>query len=281
MKTEIIVSVGQFEHIKCLDTDDDLNVLVDTHKRLKALTQKPGDTILKPSFNEEDIEVEFDEVQHKYFHKGKNLTSATTYIKKFYKPFNAELIAKNCEKSWKVPAKEIQAMWKSNGQIASSFGTVVHNALEHYDTHKAIAETIEKNAKKKDVALPKHPFLQEVIKSFYALDSHFTGQVVPEALITDVKGGYCGHADRVLITGDKTCRIQDYKVNIDANKEDKNEKPLKPYETLPPTKLTKYRLQMSFYANMLQKSGWTVEGLDAFVYEDEWKHYQLEPLSLI
>lgn len=49
---------------------------------------------------------------------------------------------------------------------------------------------------------------------------------------------------------------------------------------LPKTKLSKYQLQLSFYATLLALSGWTVEGLDVFVYENGWKHYELEILSL-
>jgi hypothetical protein len=49
---------------------------------------------------------------------------------------------------------------------------------------------------------------------------------------------------------------------------------------LPPNKLSKYQLQLSVYARMLQLSGWEVEGLDAYVYEGEWKHYPMEIIKL-
>jgi hypothetical protein len=92
----------------------------------------------------------------------------------------------------------------------------------------------------------------------------------------------CGQVDRLLITDrqKKTCRVQDYKVNVGAEVESNNLKLAKPYNDLPPTKLSKYQLQMSFYATILEKFGWTVQGLDAYVYEDEWKHYELDKIDI-
>lgn len=234
-------------------------------------------TMLK-SFNE-DVDIEFDKVRHTYYYEGKKLESATSFLKKFYKPFNADLISKACEKSWGVPAQDIKDMWASNGKLASEFGTVIHQALEHYDKFKAIGAKIESNTDKEEVALPKHPLLKSIITGFYDLAGE--GEVIPEALVTNVESGYGGTADRILILGEKRCRIQDYKINIDSDKEDSSMKASAPLDKLPPTKLTKYQAQMSFYANLLQKSGWEVEGLDAFVFEDDWKHYKLDVLNLI
>ena len=52
---------------------------------------------------------------------------------------------------------------------------------------------------------------------------------------------------------------------------------------LPTNKLSKYGLQLSGQAEMLEKSGWTVQGYDIFVLEDEWKHYEIEriPFTII
>ena len=77
------------------------------------------------------------------------------------------------------------------------------------------------------------------------------------------------------------CRIQDFKVNIGAEDIDKNLKPLKPFSELPATKLTKYQIQMSIYANMLEKSGSKVEALDAFVLDEKWTYYQLDILKVL
>ena len=79
----------------------------------------------------------------------------------------------------------------------------------------------------------------------------------------------------------KICRIQDYKINVNSEEIKSSDAPLGEFSKLPANKLTKYQLQMSFYANMLEKSGWKVEGLDVFVYEDNWIHHELEVLKVI
>jgi len=74
----------------------------------------------------------------------------------------------------------------------------------------------------------------------------------------------------------KIARVQDYKVNIGAEKEEKHSKPKHPFSHLPANKLTKYALQLSFYASILKKHGWTIEGLDVFIFEHKWVHHQLD-----
>ena len=234
--------------------------------------------ILK-SFNE-NAEIEFERERHKYFYKSIPLLSATAYTKQFYPEFNAEVVAKNCELKWGVNAQDIQDMWASNGNIAGEFGTIIHKTLEHYFKFKEIGKIIQKNTGKEvNPALPKHPFLRMIIEDFEALYPH-NDELKTEVFISDVKNGRCGIIDRLLVTGKKTCRIQDYKVNVNSEEENLSLKVKIPYNKLPPTKLTKYQIQMSFYARILENSGWKVEGLDAFVYENVWKHYKLPILKL-
>ena len=65
--------------------------------------------------------------------------------------------------------------------------------------------------------MPKHPILRQIIKGFLDVDQT-TGKLYREVLITDVKRGYCGQADRLVVTGDKTAIIEDYKINVDSEK---------------------------------------------------------------
>lgn len=251
---------------------------------LKRLASVPASIILasKKSFNE-DVSILFEPVAHTYHYGTQKLISATEYIKKFYKNFDSKTISQVSAKAWGVDKKELAECWDSNGKLTSSFGSVVHAALEHYDKFKAMGEQIQFIKElPENYAMPKHPILKSIIEGFIAIDK-IAGRIVPEALITDVESGYCGHADRILIVDKelKICRIQDYKVNINSEEVKKENKPSAPFDTLPANKISKYQLQMSFYANMLEKSGWTVEGLDVFIYENEWKVYSLEVLKVI
>lgn len=238
--------------------------------------------MLKKSFNE-DVVVSFDKYTHSYYYNNKKLENATTFIKKFYKEFDSENISLASAKAWGVDQDELQDLWKSNAVLAGEFGTAIHKALEHYDKFMSLGKTVQDKKKlPHNYALPKHPTLRSIIEGFIAIDKR-GGEIVPEAMITCREKGYCGTADRILILDkeNKICRIQDYKVNVNSEEIDSSLRPLSPFETLPANKITKYQLQMSFYANMLQEVGWTVEGLDVFVYEDGWKDYQLEVLKVI
>lgn len=296
LEIKAVIPVGTYANIQPgyemhnVDSDEGTELIL-TH--LKGLFKRFSDKgelkendfityIQKMSFNEGKL-VGFDPESHTYEYQGNRLTSATTYIGKFYKKFDNENISKASAKSWGVSQQDVKDLWKSNGYLTSGFGKVVHEALEHYDKFKVVGSVIAlKKGLENNYCLPKHPVLRSIIEGFIAIDKT-EGIVVPEALITNVERGYCGHADRVLIIDEKKkiCRIQDYKININSEELDSNLKPLIPFNELPANKITKYQLQMSFYANMLEMTGWTVQGLDVFIYEDEWKHYQLEVLNVI
>lgn len=288
------INTGQYENIQPKieiatnnlerGTKIAMDYIADLSKRFSingALKEKATITAKLTSYNEPSVEADFDPIAHTYTYKGSRLIGATTLISRYYKKFDAAAIAKVCATSWGVPQQNIEDMWNSNGDIAGELGTLVHKALEHYSRYNEMGLKISAKNGKENPAMPKHPLLRTLIEGFHKLENTPQGTVIPEVFLTDVAQGYCGQADRLLITGEKTCRIQDFKVNIDSDKEDKNSKALAPYNVLPATKLTKYQLQMSIYANMMQKSGWTVEGLDAFVFEDGWKHYVLPVLTVI
>lgn len=227
----------------------------------------------------EDVEVDFDPIGHTYSYNGQTLTGATTFIKRFYKEFDTAAISAACAKSWEVPAEDIQRLWKANGDITGEMGTLVHKVLEHYEKHKVMGAIIAAKNGKENPAKPKHPVLRRIVDEFEALEKP-AGEIHAEVLVTDVKSGLCGQADRILVVGEKKCRVQDYKVNVDSAKEEKNSKPLAPWDMLPPSKISKYQLQLSFYSNLLQRAGWEVDGLDVFVYEESWKHYELPVLAV-
>lgn len=239
-------------------------------------------TVIEKSFNE-NIELEYDKVGHIYRYNGQALDSVTSFIKKYYKPFELEMIAKTCAKSWNVSPEDIIDIWEDNKNSSALFGTAIHDTLEHYEKHKKVGEQISsQRGEDENYALPKHPILRKIVKDFVSIN-RINGEVLTEVLITDIKNGLAGRGDRIVVQDwdKKICRIGDYKINVEADKPDKNHKPSAPFDGLPPTKVTKYQIQMSLYANMLSKFGWTVTGLDVYVLEDEWKYYELPVLKII
>lgn len=253
--------------------------------------------ITKNSFSEPHVIVDFNDTKHIYNMRWNGgvrvLKGGTTFIKRFYEPFDSQRIARQCSKYWGVDAADIEEMWASNGSVAGMFGSCVHLALEHYINFKDIGNTITKTrqAAGKDVdenyAMPKHPFLKKTIQSLNKLTDKLdkkygVEEVVAEALVTDSATGWGGLVDRLAILDKKKkiARVQDYKVNIGAEKEEAHSKPKYPFSHLPANKLTKYALQLSFYASILKKHGWTIKGLDVFIYEDKWVHRELDLIDL-
>lgn len=283
-KLSAVIPVGQYSNVQPTieiegATLEEANAVAMAHvKELFAkhsevklkeneISKAVSETVSLLSFNE-DVTVSFDPKAHTYSHMGTKLEGATTFIKQFTGEFNAEMVAKNCEKSWGFPASDIAGMWNKNSEIAMEMGTLVHKALEYWTKYGHMGEK----------AMPKHPILKSIVEGFAGMTQNEKGEVHSEILVTDIKSGRCGQVDRLLVLDaeKKICRVQDYKINIESEEIAPKNKLKKPYEKLPANKLSKYALQMNFYAQMLEASGWTVEGIDVYVYEDIWKHYELD-----
>ena len=90
-----------------------------------------------------DNNITFEEEGHKYTINGEtNYTSVTTWLKKFFYPFNDELIITNMMKSPKWPdskyfgmtKEEIKKQWRDSGNEAAKLGTAMHKMFEdHYN----------------------------------------------------------------------------------------------------------------------------------------------------
>lgn len=240
-------------------------------------------SMVEKSFNE-DKEIGLDPINHIYTYKGKKLTPVTDYIKKFYKPFDEDTVSSVLESKWGVPQKNIKDMWEDNRDLSAGFGTIVHKAIENYERNKGVGEIISSQQKEDaNYCLPKHPILRSIVEGFIEIMKDEQGEVKTEVLVSNTELGICGRIDRLTIIDPKKkiCRVKDYKVNINSEEKDKSHKVLAPFNELPSTKLSKYQLQTSVYANILQKSGWTVQGLDIMVYENGWKHFEIPVLQVI
>jgi len=239
----------------------------------------PKETNLIQSFTE-DVAIDFDEASHTYTYKGKKFKGGTTFIKKYLVPFDKIVMSERIADGWGMSAEDIQSAWKLNQQFSIDFGHGIHKALEFEDLYRH-------HTKSKDGSRCfniKHPGLKNIVQEFFDLyDSlGFKGDVLPEVVLTDIENGFCGTADRLLVTSweRKTCRLQDYKVNHSFNVKGSEQLTNLPEGMkLPNTKLSKLSLQLKFYAAMLEKQGWTVEAFDAFVYSDKWEYFEADMLD--
>lgn len=253
--------------------------LVSCDIEVKDLVSLKKDDDVK-SFNEEGVIINFNEESHTYTYQGKILKGATTYIKRYLKPFDSEFMIGRCSNAWGVDKEIIKNAWDLGRDLAAMFGSGVHKALEFEDLYRAYV-------KPKDGTrcfTIKNPAISDIVDGFFELYDKlgFQGEVVPEALVSDVENGICGLADRILVTDweNKRCRIQDYKVNADFDKNGKETIINLPKEIkLEGNKVSKLSLQLKFHEAMLKKSGWTVEGFDGFAYDGKWNYYEANELA--
>jgi hypothetical protein len=222
----------------------------------------------------------FDRVNHVYYNdKNEKLLGGSTFAKRFQKPFDKENILKAMEDAYGIPKAEIAAMWELKGEASTSFGTGLHAALELYGKYKDIGEVT--GAKKGiNSAMHDHPVIQKAVEEFYK--GREKEDAVYEEFVVDEDRKLCGQLDRVLIVDrdKKICRVQDFKTNADVEKKGYNKTLLKPFTNMKDTPLSGYWIQLSFYANILQAHGWTVEGLDVFAYNGEWTTYMHDVIDL-
>ena len=215
------------------------------------------------SMNEPGVELAFDPAGHIYRHLGRPMVSVTKLVAAMYEPFDKHTIASRCAKSWGMKASDIVEMWELNGKSASDFGSAVHTCIEAYE-------------KFGERALPKMNVLREIVQSFPFKEGL---KVHAEAVVTCVRRGICGMADRIIVTGDGVHYVTDIKVQSEVEEEKSSGGNLI-YPDLPKNKLSKHRCQMSIYAQMLEESGLKVGGkVAAIVFDGEWKTFSMDRIE--
>lgn len=250
MKINAHVPTQQYGFIELTDLPDDpvevekaYNRYAETPIKLKSGKRKEVECFVGGS-------IFYDDDTHTYTNeKGEVYMSGSQYAKSLEKPFELDKVSEAIARKFNADAQAIRDMWKLKGDISSGFGTAIHAALEMYGKYDGLAQSIDKNT-----ALHDHPVIKSAVQSFYA--PRMAEKAEYEVMIVDHKAKRAGQIDRLLITGDKKCRIQDYKTNADIT-----------------NKLESYWVQLKFYAEILEANGWKVEGLDIFHWAGEWKEY--------
>lgn len=211
------------------------------------------------SFNEPGVSVNFNPGPHIYTHEGRQLTSVTTLRDRMYEPFDKMTASDRCAKPWGMKAEAIREMWDLNGEATAAFGTAVHLCIENFEKHG-------------ERALPKMPFLREIVATFPRDEA--VSVVHSEALLTNVALGVCGLADRIEVSPNGLHTVADIKVQHGINATNKGGKN-KLYPELPKTKLAKALCQTSIYSELLEASGIKVtDTIKVLVWDGTWTMYE-------
>lgn len=195
-------------------------------------------------------EIDYDDATHTYSWNGEVYLSGSQYAKQFETPFDKAGISEAMAKKFGVAAGDIRAMWQLKSDVSTGFGTAIHAAIEMYERYGELAKALDKTSH-----LHNHPIIQKAVEGFYALQIKDCPAEV-EPVIVDHPSKRAGRIDRLLITGSKTCRIQDIKTNADITKS-----------------LPVYWKQLDFYGEIMEANGWTVTGKDVFHWDGTWTEY--------
>lgn len=225
----------------------------------------------------------FDPVAHVYTNQfGQKFLSGSEFAEKFSPEFNADFIIPKMEAKYNVLGTDIKEMWRAKADASRSMGDAIHKALELYGKYRGIGEALDKDQpvdKMKWSHIHNNPILHQAVGSFF--QGRDDENAIYEGFVVNNNAMLCGSIDRLLITGEKTCRVQDYKTNGDISKKGSPKFLGAPFNTLENTTINKYWLQLSFYAHILALAGWTVQGLDIFHYTGTgWTSYTHDVIDI-
>ncbi len=210
--------------------------------------------------------IRFTESTHKYWYGRKQLTSVTTYIGKFFPPFEGKVLAKRLAsypfyKKQKKGMRKIMAEWKAS----ASHGTRVHQAIEEYINCGDALYCLDKFCTEDRDFNKFNQWLQWYEPFEKKIMSNEFGTIQPEVIVHNEEYGLAGTIDLIVTyknnEGNVVTMLLDWKTNTNFKKNYAGNTAFKPINHLPNTKLSKYTLQLSLYAYMLEQKGSTIGDL--------------------
>jgi len=225
-------------------------------------------------------EIFYDDATHQYTNAlGEVYLSGSRYAAE--EPFDGEYWAAEFVSKYGLKEEDKQkilAMWKTNGEASSSFGTALHAAIELYGTYHDIADIIDMDPKtgerkkldsktEKNSALSKLPYLKDAVLKFFTAE-RLAENAQYECLVVDHTNKRAGRIDRLVTFEDGSLGVRDMKTN---NKIAKKEKDI-------------YTKQLSFYADILVANGAKLNEKALGLHHwtgDDWKDIALPKVDTL
>jgi hypothetical protein len=222
----------------------------------------------------------YDDATHEYTNAlGEVYLSGSKYAAE--EPFDGDYWASEFVEKYgleEADKQKILAMWKTNGEASSSFGTALHAAVELYGTYHDIADIIDIDVKtgkrkkldaknEKNSAMSKLPYLKDVVTQFFTQE-RLKENAQYEVLVVDHKNKRAGRIDRLLLLEDGSYEIRDLKTN---NKIAKKERDI-------------YQKQLSFYGDIIIANGKKLGSNPLMLHHwtgNEWKDIPLEKVDTL
>lgn len=90
------------------------------------------DILNKLKIYDNDPNFHFEEESHTYTYNEAVFTSVTTFLGRFHKPFDKEVMSKRSSEKRGIPQEEILKEWQDKADRACDLGTEVHLWIENY-----------------------------------------------------------------------------------------------------------------------------------------------------
>jgi hypothetical protein len=219
----------------------------------------------------------FNEAEHTYKVVGKGLTPVSTFIHNFVKPFVAEKIAPYTAAKEGITTEQCLKNWDNTREEACRNGTMVHDFGERYviDRYGVVSDlkysSVLQHLKNDEKLQPKSLALVK----FWNRMPDFYYPVALELRMFCEKLGIAGTADIILMDKrDGSLAIFDYKTNKDLFKQYKDQKLLGIFRDMNDCPYSKYKIQLSTYQILLEKTGYKVSRR-ALVWLKEDGNYEI------
>jgi ATP-dependent exoDNAse (exonuclease V) beta subunit len=203
----------------------------------------------KLKFFDFDPYFSFKEKYHSYYYKGQNLTSVTTFLKRFKEEFDQDKWSKIKADEKGVDQDEILNEWKKTNDRANEIGHATHAWIENF--FKGVYQPI-----------PKDFEIIDRIDKFHKIYFEKLCKLTPikfEQRVFSKKWGLAGTFDALFSYKDQLV-IVDWKTNKKFDTESSyGKKLLDPFLTEDECKLNEYSIQISLYALMLEQIGLDVK----------------------
>lgn len=214
----------------------------------KHISEKIMPATSTAKFN--NLTLTFTEADHKYIDdRGFEYTSVTTFLKRFFEPFNPDAVAARMAEQGKGDADELKAQWKAKGEAACDYGTRVHETAE---------------AALRNEPPPHTPRTEKEKQAFRAVWEYSKKKILPhgkiigpELMVFNPDWGLAGTIDLPVKLEDGTVMLLDWKTNESIPRTGFNDrKALDPVQHLQDCAWTKYCLQLNVYQQLLVSAGY-------------------------
>jgi ATP-dependent exoDNAse (exonuclease V) beta subunit len=200
----------------------------------------------------------FDE-PHKYFNtKGQEYISATTFIKKFKKEFETQVMAEAYAAKRGLKVEEVLADWDLKRDVSTVKGTAVHNMAENWWNNKAFPYDPSVAIKNfgLDIIKEKYDKCELLFKKFWADASENLVPVKMELVVGDDEYMIAGMVDCLFWNKkSRMLEIWDYKTNKEIKTSNNfGNKMLHPISHLDECEMNTYSLQLGLYKHIIMKN---------------------------